>query len=139
MWTQLRAAAIGVAVFVGFSSVAGAQGTITQDPGRITPDNLSTQRPGPSTGSPAAGANGSLGAGDIRNGNWSGTTYGDGTTVFHGTPGGGAGAQAGTGSAPEYGTSSGPSNNATGGGSAQGATRSNPNGTGANTTIGAGR
>ena len=135
MWTQLRAAAIGAAICIGFAGVAGAQGAGTRDPGTITPGNLSTQRLGPNTGSPAAGANG--GVGDLRNGNWSGTTYGDRTTVFHGTPGGTAGA--GTGTAPEYGTSTGGSNTATGAGSASGATRSGPSGPGATTAIGGGR
>src|SRR5690349_15401417 len=114
MWTQLRAAAIGAAVCIGFAGVAGAQGAGTRDPGTITPGNLSTQRPGPNTGSSAAPVNGSLGAGELRNGNWSGTTYGDSTTVFHGTPGGTAGAGVGTSTAPEYGTSAGGSNTATG-------------------------
>jgi hypothetical protein len=68
MWTQLRAAAIGAAACIGFAGVAGAQGASTQDPGTITPGNLSTQRLGPN-GSPTAGANDSLGAVDLRNGN----------------------------------------------------------------------
>jgi hypothetical protein len=109
-----------------------------RDPGTITPGNLSTQRLGPNSGSSAAGANGSLSAGELRNGNWSGTTYGDSTTVFHGTPGGTAGAGAGTGTAPEYGTSAG-SSTATGAGSAWGATRTGPSGAGAATAIGGGR
>jgi hypothetical protein len=120
MWTQLRAAAIGAAACIGFAGVAAAQGASTQDPGTITPGNLSTQRLGPN-GSPAAGANDSLGAVDLRNGNRRPR----------------AGARIGT--APEYGTGTGGSNTATGARPAWDATRSGPSGAGAPPAIGGGR
>ena len=97
MWKQIRRAAIVALISGGTATVAFAQGTITQDPGRITPGNLTTDRLGPSTG-PTPGTNGRLGAGDMPNGNRAGsspsigrnsgtTGSGDATTVFHGTPG----------------------------------------------------
>src|SRR5438309_11386644 len=99
MRQQIRKAAIVVLISAGTATAAFAQGSITQDPGRITPGNLTTDRLGPS-GSPAVGANRSLGAGGMSNGNWSGTGNGSGTTVFHGTPGNPAGTGAASATAP---------------------------------------
>lgn len=113
MRQQIRKAAIVVLISAGTATAAFAQGSMTQDPGRITPGNLSTGRLGPS-GSPPVGENRNLGTGDMSNGTWSGTGYGSGTTVFHGTPGNPAGAGATTGTAPEYGL--GPGGTATGAG-----------------------
>ena len=45
--------------------------------------------------------------GDMPNGNWSGTGYGSGTTVFHGTPGNPAGAGTAPSTAPDYGINTG--------------------------------
>jgi hypothetical protein len=84
-------------IWSGTATFAFAQGSMTQDPGRMAPGNLTFGRLGPSTGSPAAGG-GTLGAGATPNGNWSGTSQNirrdsaipagsGGTTVFHGTPG----------------------------------------------------
>jgi len=56
----------------GTATFAFAQGSITQDPGRMAPGNLTFDRLGPSTGSPAVGG-GTPGAGAMPNGNWSGT------------------------------------------------------------------
>ena len=106
MRQQIRKAAIVALISAGTATAALAQGSVTQDPGRITPGNLSTSRLGPS-GSPEVGANRNMGAGDMSNGNWSGAGYGSGTTVFHGTPGNPAGAEARTGAAPDYGMNSG--------------------------------
>jgi len=105
MRQQIRRAAIVALISAGTATAAFAQGSITQDPGRITPGNLTTGQLGPS-GSAAVGTNRNLGAGDMPNGNWSGTNYGSGTTVFHGTPGNPAGAEARPGAAPDYGINS---------------------------------
>jgi hypothetical protein len=106
MRQQIRRAAIVVLISAGTATAAFAQGSITQNPGRITPGNLTTGQLGPS-GSAAVGANRNLGAGDMSNGNWSGTGYGSGTTVFHGTPGTPTGAGATPSTAPDYGTNAG--------------------------------
>ena len=68
MWTKIGTAAILATVLAGTAATAFAQGSITQDPGRITPGNLITGRLGPSTSTPAPGENGSLGAGAIGSG-----------------------------------------------------------------------
>jgi len=102
MRQQIRRAAIVALISAGTATAAFAQGSITQDPGRITPGNLTTGQLGPS-GSAAVGANRNLGAGDMPNGNWSGTGYGSGTTVFHGTPGNPAGAGTAPSTAPDFG------------------------------------
>lgn len=78
MWRQLHSAAIGMALLLGTAEMACAQGSTTQDPGRITPGNLRTQGLGPSTGS-AVGGNRSLGAGDMPDGTWSGNSPGVGS------------------------------------------------------------
>ena len=112
----------------GSSMGAVAQGATTQDPGRMAPGNLTTDRLGPSTGSPAAGTDGRLGAGDTPNGNWSGSGYDSGTTIFHRAPASGTGAAGVPGTAPDYGTTSGP-----------GATRTGPSGASGTGAIGGGR
>jgi hypothetical protein len=98
MWKQIRSAAIVALISGGTATVAFAQGSITQDPGRMTPGNLTTDRLGPSTGL-TAGTNGRSGAGDMPNGHWAGSSpsigrnsvttssSGDATTIFHGTSG----------------------------------------------------
>ena len=98
MRTRIRMAAIATAFLAGTAGAAYAQGSMTQDPGRMAPRNLTLDRLGPSSGSPSAGVNGRLGAGDLPNGSWSEMTFpsarnsaptagSGGTTVFHGTPG----------------------------------------------------
>src|SRR5436305_11958928 len=106
MRQQIRRAAIVALISAGTATAAFAQGSITQDPGRITPGNLTTGQLGPS-GSAPVGANRNLGAGDMPNGNWSGTNSGSGTTVFHGTPGAPVGSGATPSTAPDYGTNAG--------------------------------
>ena len=94
MWMKIRTAAIVALISSGTATVAFAQGSITQDPGRMAPGNLTIEHLGPSTGSPAVGGGGPE-AGAMPNGNWSGTSQNisrgsaasAGTTVFHGTPG----------------------------------------------------
>ena len=68
MWRQVRTAAAVMGVLAGTTAMADAQGTITQDPGRLAPGNLRSQQLGPSV--------------DLPSGN---TGSGEGTTVFHGT------------------------------------------------------
>ena len=106
MRQQIRKAAIVALISTGTATAALAQGSVTQDPGTITPGNLSSGRLGPS-GSPAVGANRNMGAGDMSNGNWSGAGYGSGTTVFHGTPGNPAGARTAPSTALDYGINTG--------------------------------
>ncbi|MBV9376593.1 MAG: hypothetical protein JO320_16320 [Alphaproteobacteria bacterium] len=107
MRIRITMAAIAITL-LGTAPVAHAQGSMTQDPGRITPGNLSSDRLGPSTGSSAAG-----------------------TTVFHGTPGGTAAGGSVNGAAPDYsGDTSGSS------GPPGSATRNGPSGAGGTTAIG---
>src|SRR5438067_13590550 len=101
MRQQIRRAAIVALISVGTATAAFAQGSITQDPGRITPGNLTTGQLGPS-GSAAVGANRNLGAGDMPNGNWSGTRYRNGTTVIHDTSGKPSGTCTTQSTAPNY-------------------------------------
>jgi hypothetical protein len=128
MWTQLRTAALATALLAGTVAVAHAQGSVTQDPGRITPGNLSTDRLGPSSGSPGT-ANGALGAGDTPNGNWSGTAPNPGRGAVGTMPGYGAGSN-GMGST---------GGGSTGAGSGSGATGNGPSGAGGTGAIGGGR
>lgn len=73
MWQQVRRAAVVMGFLAGTAALAYAQGSTTQDPGRITPGNLTTQRLGPSVDLPSGNAGG-----------------GEGATVFHGTSGPGS-------------------------------------------------
>jgi len=93
MWMKIRTAAIVALISSGTATVAFAQGSMTQDPGRMAPGNLTIDHLGPSTGSPAVGGGGPE-AGAMPNGNWSGTSQNiprgsaasagsAGTTVFH--------------------------------------------------------
>jgi hypothetical protein len=84
MRQQIKAAATLACFLGGAAPLAFAQGSSTQDPGRLTPGNLTTQQLGPSVDVPSS-----------RSGS------GGGTTVLRGTP------RAGnpTGPAPGYGTS----------------------------------
>src|SRR5690349_24466402 len=68
MWRQVRTAAAVMGVLAGTTAMADAQGTITQDPGRMAPGNLRSQQLGPSV--------------DLPSGN---TGQGAGVTVFDGT------------------------------------------------------
>ena len=68
MWHQFRTAAVVLGLFAGGAGVAYAQGTVTQDPGRLSPGNLRSQQLGPSV--------------DLPSGNLGG---GEGATVFYGT------------------------------------------------------
>jgi hypothetical protein len=85
MRQPIKTTAFAVCFLAGTASLVFAQGSITQDPGRMTPGNLTTQQLGPSVGEPSSGRAGS----------------GGGTTVFHGTSG--VGNTSGT--APGYGAS----------------------------------
>lgn len=85
MRRPIKTAAFAVCFLAGTASLAFAQGSTTQDPGRMTPGNLTTQQLGPSVDLPGGRAG-----------------SGGGTTVFHGTPGVGNA----TGTAPGYGAGS---------------------------------
>jgi len=47
MWMQIKAAVVSAGFLVGAVGIAGAQGSITQDPGSLTPGNLTFQDLGP--------------------------------------------------------------------------------------------
>lgn len=47
MWMQIKAAVISAAFLAGGAGIACAQGSITQDPGSLTPGNLTFQNLGP--------------------------------------------------------------------------------------------
>ena len=47
MWMQIKAAVVSAAFLAGAAGIACAQGTSTQDPGRMTPGNLTFQDLGP--------------------------------------------------------------------------------------------
>src|SRR5947207_13873050 len=47
MWMRIKAAAVSVAFLAGAAGTACAQGTSTQDPGSLTPGNLTFQDIGP--------------------------------------------------------------------------------------------
>src|ERR1700686_438430 len=47
MWTQIKAAAVSAAFLAGAAGIACTQGSSTQDPGSLTPGNLSFQDLGP--------------------------------------------------------------------------------------------
>jgi len=77
MWVQIRIIAITVALLAGTAAVAQAQNSMTQDPGKMAPGNLPTDRLGPNdSGSRATDGYGALGAGDTAIGNWAGTNSG---------------------------------------------------------------
>ena len=76
MWMQIKMVAVTAALLAGTTAAAYAQGTMTQDPGKMAPGNLRSDRLGPSTGSNAPGGNGALGAGDAAIGDWTGTNSG---------------------------------------------------------------
>lgn len=148
MWKTLKVACLTTALFAGTSLMAYAQMS-TVDPGRggsAAPSQL-----GPSTGSPAAGGNGVLGAGDAPHGNWSGaapgapgsptggTGSGSGTTVYHGTPGTTTGTGGATGTMPSTGTSSSGFGAGSGAGLGGSPTGNGPSGAGGSSAIGGGR
>ncbi len=86
MWQQVRRVAVVMGFLVGTAGMADAQGTITQDPGRLAPGNLRSQQLGPSVNLPSGN-----------------TGSGEGTTVFHGT----SRPDSTSRTTPGYGTSSG--------------------------------
>jgi hypothetical protein len=47
MWRQIRAVSISAVLLADTAGMASAQGSITQDPGRLTPGNLTFQNLGP--------------------------------------------------------------------------------------------
>jgi hypothetical protein len=47
MWLQIKAAVLSTAFLAGAIGIACAQGSITQDPGSLTPGNLTFQDIGP--------------------------------------------------------------------------------------------
>lgn len=47
MWTQIKAAVVSAVFLAGAAGIACAQGSSTQDPGRLTPGNLTFQDLGP--------------------------------------------------------------------------------------------
>jgi hypothetical protein len=55
MRQQITAAALLACFMGGAAPLAFAQGSITQDPGRLTPGNLTTQQLGPSVDLPSVG------------------------------------------------------------------------------------
>jgi hypothetical protein len=57
MWRQIKSAAISAAFLAVSAGVAWAQGSITQDPGSLTPGNLTFQNLGPA--GPVPGPTGS--------------------------------------------------------------------------------
>jgi len=122
MWTQIRAAAIVTAFLAGTAVAAHAQTTL--DSRGTTAGSSTTNRLGPSTPSPVTGGNGTLGAGDMSNGNWSGNAPSTGDNPA-GTMGYGK-----SPSSVGAGSSAGPAGSATGNG---------PTGAGGTSAIGGGR
>jgi hypothetical protein len=53
MWMQIKAAVAGAALLAGAAGIACAQGSSTQDPGSLTPGNLTFQDLGPAGPVPA--------------------------------------------------------------------------------------
>jgi hypothetical protein len=47
MWIGIKAASISAVLLAATAGIACAQGSITQDPGRLTPGNLTFQNLGP--------------------------------------------------------------------------------------------
>ena len=47
MWMQIKAAVVSAALLAGAVGIACAQGSMTQDPGSLTPGNLTFQGLGP--------------------------------------------------------------------------------------------
>jgi hypothetical protein len=79
MWKQFGAAAIVMAFLAGAAPVAYAQSTL--DPRGATTGSSTTNRLGPSTRAAVTGGNGTLGAGDLPGGNWSGTAGSTGSNA----------------------------------------------------------
>ena len=52
MWMQIKAAFLGAAFLAGAAGIAWAQGSSTQDPGNLTPGNLTFQDLGPAGPAP---------------------------------------------------------------------------------------
>jgi hypothetical protein len=81
MWQQVGRVAVVIGFLTGAAAGAYAQGSVTQDPGQLTPGNLTSQRLGPSSDFPGTAG--------------TGPTSGRGTSTFRGP------------TAPGYGTNSG--------------------------------
>jgi hypothetical protein len=91
MWLQIKAAVLSAAFLAGAVGIAWAQGSITQDPGSLTPGNLTFQDlgpagpvPGPTGRSQATGLPGGYGtsgtAGTVTGPGTSPTGFGAGNT-----------------------------------------------------------
>ncbi|HEX9534638.1 MAG TPA: hypothetical protein VF924_04150 [Stellaceae bacterium] len=52
MWMQIKAVVVSAAFLAGAVGIAWAQGSITQDPGSLTPGNLTFQDLGPAGPAP---------------------------------------------------------------------------------------
>jgi hypothetical protein len=76
MWTRIRWAAIAAAFLVGATAAAYAQDGMTPYPGNTAPGTSRSDQAGTGTGGTARGGNGALGAGDAKNGDWTGTNPG---------------------------------------------------------------
>ena len=77
MCVQIKITLIVAAVLAGTAAIAYAQGSTTEDPGKMAPGNLWTDRLGSNSGSTtSSGGFGTLGAGDTAVGNWTGTNSG---------------------------------------------------------------
>ena len=66
MWMQIKAAVLSAAFLAGAAGTAWAQGTSTQDPGSLTPGNLTFQDLGPA--GPVPGPTGSSQTTQLRGG-----------------------------------------------------------------------
>ena len=55
MWVQIKIKAIMAVLLAGIATVAYAQGSTTENPGRMAPGNLWTDRLGPNNDSAANG------------------------------------------------------------------------------------
>ena len=58
MWMQIKAAVVSAVFLAGAAGIACAQGTSTQDPGSLTPGNLTFQDLGPAGPVPGPTARG---------------------------------------------------------------------------------
>ena len=76
MWTRIGIAAIVAAFLVGAVAAAYAQDSMTPYPGKTAPGTSRSDQAGPGTGGTARGGYGTLGAGDAKSGDWTGTNPG---------------------------------------------------------------
>ena len=73
---QIGLAAIAAAFFAGAAAPAYAQDNPTPYPAKTAPGKSRSDPLGPSTGGVPSGGNGTLGAGDAKSGDWTGTNPG---------------------------------------------------------------